>query len=391
MMAFRTGRRMLVLGSIVTILAAGALAGGLSFKRSRAHRGAAGAPQGGAVLASTKTKEEPGKTAIPVSVAVIARGPVSSYITSTANLVPEQEVKILAEAEGRVAELHVEEGTRVGRGQILASLAHEDAEIALKKAELRSSNTRSAYERAASLLSDNLVSREAYDRTALESEMAAQELAEARFRLEKTFIRAPFGGHITNREIKLGQHVRPGDTLFTVSDFDPLTARIYLPEKDVYGLQEGRDVRITLKANEATRFHGRDRHGEDYRGGDGDPARGPSRSLRHSRHRPRAARPGGAGAARGGHPRASGCLRLRRPGRHRREAHRLPGSRGRGADRGGLRSVARRAGDHRRPGRTAAGLPDQGDPDPRGVRPRRRRRPNHPGLNATDAATRTGS
>jgi len=257
MMAFRTGRRMLVLGSIVTILAAGAVAGGLSFKRSRAHRQAAGAPQGGAVLASTKTKEEPGKTAIPVSVAVIARGPVSSYITSTANLVPEQEVKILAEAEGRVAELHVEEGTRVGRGQILASLAHEDAEIALKKAELRSSNTRSAYERAASLLADNLVSREAYDRTALDSEVAAQELAEARFRLEKTFIRAPFGGHITNREIKLGQHVRPGDTLFTVSDFDPLTARIYLPEKDVYGLQEGRDVRITLKANEATRFHGR--------------------------------------------------------------------------------------------------------------------------------------
>ncbi len=257
MMAFRTGRRMLVLGSIVTILAAGAVAGGLSFKRSRAHRGAAGAPQGGAVLASTKTKEEPGKTAIPVSVAVIARGPVSSYITSTANLVPEQEVKILAEAEGRVAELHVEEGTRVGRGQILASLAHEDAEIALKKAELRSSNTRSAYERAASLLADNLVSREAYDRTALDSEVAAQELAEARFRLEKTFIRAPFGGHITNREIKLGQHVRPGDSLFTVSDFDPLTARIYLPEKDVYGLQEGRDVRITLKANETTRFHGR--------------------------------------------------------------------------------------------------------------------------------------
>src|SRR5260221_6437984 len=38
MMAFRTGRRMLVLGSIVTILAAGAVAGGLSFKRFRAHR-----------------------------------------------------------------------------------------------------------------------------------------------------------------------------------------------------------------------------------------------------------------------------------------------------------------------------------------------------------------
>ncbi len=249
-------RRIRVLAVVLMILGAGAAAAGWSLRRHRAVRAAA-APGAAALPASNKTMAEPEKTAIPVSVAVIVRGSISSYITSTANLVPEQEVKILAEAEGRVAELHVEEGNRVGRGQILAALAHEDAEIALKKAELRSASTRSAYERVASLLVDNLVSREAYDRAAFENEVAGQELAEARFKLEKTFIRAPFGGHITDRSIKLGQHVRPGDILFTVSDFDPLIARIYLPEKDVYGLQEAREVRITLKANETTRFHGR--------------------------------------------------------------------------------------------------------------------------------------
>jgi membrane fusion protein (multidrug efflux system) len=57
--------------------------------------------------------------------------------------------------------------------------------------------------------------------------------------------------------IRPGQHIRPGDVLFSVADFDPLIARIYLPEKDVLGLSEGRSVRITLKANEATQVKGR--------------------------------------------------------------------------------------------------------------------------------------
>ena len=67
------------------------------------------------------------KAPVPVSVASLATGPVSSYITSTANLVTENEVKVLAESEGRLAELLVEEGERVDKGQALASLAREDA------------------------------------------------------------------------------------------------------------------------------------------------------------------------------------------------------------------------------------------------------------------------
>ena len=54
-----------------------------------------------------------------------------------------------------------------------------------------------------------------------------------------------------------GQHVQVGDELFQVTDFDPLIARIYLPERDVIGLTEGREVRIRLNAAEAVAFAGR--------------------------------------------------------------------------------------------------------------------------------------
>ena len=204
-----------------------------------------------------KEGDEKEKTPVPVSVAAIATGPVSAYISSTANLVAEADVKVLAEAEGRVAGVLVEEGNRVGKGQVLARLVKDDAEIALTKAQVRLENSRLNYERAEQEVKDHLISQEQFDRTHLENQIAQQELAEAQWRLAKTTIRAPFGGRVTERFLKLGQHIRPGDQLFTVADFDPLIAKIFLPEKDVIGLKEGREVRITMKASEQMRFRGR--------------------------------------------------------------------------------------------------------------------------------------
>ena len=75
--------------------------------------------------------------------------------------------------------------------------------------------------------------------------------------VEKTEIRAPFDGRVTWRNVTLGQHIQPGAELFTVTDFDPLVSRIYLPETDVLALNAGRDVEITLKADETVQFQGR--------------------------------------------------------------------------------------------------------------------------------------
>jgi len=197
------------------------------------------------------------KAPIPVDTAAVEVGPVSSYLSATANLVPENEVKVLAEWEGRLAKLHVEEGRQVAAGQILAELADDDAEIALEKAEVKASNVEMVHERAQRLVDQGLMAREAFDQTTADHRIAQQELEEARWKLEKTRIRAPFAGRVTERFVQPGQHLRPGDELFIVADFNPLVARVYLPERDVLSLQEGRAVRITLKADEEVVFDGR--------------------------------------------------------------------------------------------------------------------------------------
>ncbi len=202
-------------------------------------------------------KTEDKKAPVPVEVAVIGSGPISSYITATANLVAEYEVDVLAEVEGRIAQLLVDEGHRVRKGQHLATLVRDDQEILLRKAELRETNARAAFERGQDLIGKELISREEYDKLSMDFEIAQQELAEARWRLDKTTLRAPFAGRVSERMVQPGQHVRPGDELFQVTDFDPLIARIYLPERDILGLEPGRRVRIRLNADESVRFAGR--------------------------------------------------------------------------------------------------------------------------------------
>lgn len=216
-----------------------------------------GTSKDGAATASATGKNGNGKTAVPVNVAAVAAGPISSYVAATANLVAENEVKVVSEADGRVERLLVEEGDSIQQGQPLAVLARGDAQILREKARVRASNAKVAYARARDMRAKDLLSQDDYEKISMEKEVADQELAEAEYRLGKTTIRAPFSGTVTERMINEGQHVRPSEVLFTLTDFDPLVARIFLPERDVLSLRNGREVRLTLRAASDIAFRGR--------------------------------------------------------------------------------------------------------------------------------------
>ncbi len=187
--------------------------------------------------------EEDKEAPVPVEVARAERGSIASYITASANLVPENNVTVLAEAEGRIVQLLVEEGHRVKRGQALAVLVRGDAEIALSKARAEAANAELAVQRAEAMRDKGLISNEEFDKLTTEHHVAVQEVAEAEWELSKRTIRAPFAGRITERYANAGGTVRPGDQIFQVADFNPLVARIYLPEGEVLGLSPGKPSR----------------------------------------------------------------------------------------------------------------------------------------------------
>lgn len=255
-------RRRLIVPTVIVGLLVIAIAAAAFFMRNGGDKGSGGDKAAMAAAGTSATgKDGDGETEekapVPVSVEAAKTTDISSYITATANLVAEQQVDLVAESEGRVTGLSVEEGTTVGRGAVLASLNRDDAQILYNKARVRAANARAAFDRASELHERGLLSRSDFDAREMERRVADEELNEAEYRLSKTTIRAPFGGQIVSRHIVQGQHVRPGEKLFTIVDADPLIARIYLPERDVVGLSEGQKVRMNLRAADGVVFAAR--------------------------------------------------------------------------------------------------------------------------------------
>lgn len=262
-------QRWLAIGLTTAVLltAAFALTGGLNARGeeaagTKAADGGDAASAEGAEGTGTEGEENGEKAeeetpAVPVELATVGTEDIASYITATTNLVAEGEVMVLSEVEGRVTRVARDEGDFVEKGQILATLDREDAEIALEKARVREENAKTVYDRGRTLAEDELISAEDLDKRRLDYELARQERAEAEWRLAKTEIRAPISGRVSERSTQQGQHVRPGDELFQITDFDPLLARIYLPEKDVLSLSPGRRVEMSLDAAPDVTFTGR--------------------------------------------------------------------------------------------------------------------------------------
>lgn len=240
-------RRVAIAAGLLTAVAA---AGFVGYSRFSAPASADGGKP--ATKDDKKAKEPPVVAVIPV-----ATGPISAYIQATANLVAEDEVKVVAEAEGKVVQLLVEEGDSVRKGQKLVQIDKADPTLAVQKAELALRKAQMDFERAETMAGEKLISPQEQDKSRYERDVAGHALEEARYRLDKTAVLAPFDGKITVRKVQPGQAVKLGEELFTIADFEPLVARIFLPEREVLDLKVGQQAQLTLKAREDVRFAGR--------------------------------------------------------------------------------------------------------------------------------------
>lgn len=186
--------------------------------------------------------------AVPVEIAVVGLGPIESVIRSTSTLEAEQQVTVFAEAARRVTEILVEEGVRVAKGALLLRLQDGEQRSALAKAKTLYDQAEREWQRQERLFEQKLTTEKAFNDALAAFEQRKLEVADAERELGYTQVRAPIGGTVTRRFVKLGDQVNPGTQLFEIVDFESLQALVYLPEKDIAQLAVGQTVRLTAAA-----------------------------------------------------------------------------------------------------------------------------------------------
>ena len=183
-------------------------------------------------------------------------------VRAVGRLVPNREVVVSTQVTGIFMQIKADIGTRVDAGEALAELDPTDYTLALNEsqANLQSAQARRVvaennYERAKSLLPDNVITLELFDQAEAEYRSSQALISQleavvdiARHRIGKTVIRAPFDGYVSQRWVELGQNVAVGDPVMSIADMETMRVRIHISEHDYVHLDKDDPVTVMVEA-----------------------------------------------------------------------------------------------------------------------------------------------
>ncbi len=192
------------------------------------------------------------------------------FVESIGTLNPYDVVTISSELDGILKAIHVDEGSFVTRGQVIAEIKKTDYQLAvehaaavLKQAEAALANAKQEHLRKESLYREELVTKQQFDdivaRVALtqgDLERAKAGLDLAQEKLTKTKIFTPMAGSVREKKVTAGDYIRNGTFLVSVIRTDLLKLSFSVTEKDVGRLRDGQDVSFVVDAFPGREFSG---------------------------------------------------------------------------------------------------------------------------------------
>ncbi|HET7239984.1 MAG TPA: efflux RND transporter periplasmic adaptor subunit [Gemmatimonadales bacterium] len=209
-------------------------------------KGAAGAPGGGG-----------GPPAMPVEVVAARTDTVVDAILATGQIEAMQSVELRPDIEGRIAEILVREGATVAKGTPLFKVDDAELKAEVARAEADRDLARQSLARTRELLGQKASSQSELERAEATSRSTEAQLALLKVRLDRTVVRAPFGGVAGERHVSLGDYVTTSTALVTVQTVSPQRASFQVPERYADQLKVGQQVTFRVAALPGREFTGR--------------------------------------------------------------------------------------------------------------------------------------
>jgi RND family efflux transporter MFP subunit len=264
--------------------------------------------QGGTSVSADEPKKTPPPREVRVKPA--AERTVARTVSATGTLAADEQVVLGTKVAGRLAEVPVDLGTRVRRGQMVGRLDQSDfklrvdqAEAALQQARVRLGLTptgaderidpeKTAIVRQARAMLDDarlirdrsvkLMEMELIARAQLDSVEASLQVAEGRYQdsleevrtrqavvsqrrseldlarqqLADTVILSPLDGAVSLKQASVGEYLAAGAPVATLVRTHPLRLRVPVPEREGAGVRAGHAVTLTVEGD-STVYRGR--------------------------------------------------------------------------------------------------------------------------------------
>jgi membrane fusion protein (multidrug efflux system) len=207
----------------------------------------------------------------PEDVATVQNSTLASGPAITGTIQPERRADLRAEVSAMVLKVLKENGDTVKHGDLLATLdstsirdALMSAEAAARAADQALDQANRQYERMKTLRGSGMASAQALDdaegrRNAAQSDVqgAKSRVVAARQQMQRTEVRAPFDGVVTERKVSPGDTAQVGKELLKVIDPASMRFEALVSAENVGEVKAGQMVRFRVNGYGDREFAGK--------------------------------------------------------------------------------------------------------------------------------------
>ena len=225
-----------------------------------------------------------------ISTANVEARDISFAINAAGEIGPADQVSVRPEINGKIAELPVDIGDKVKKGQLLCRLDDTDlqsekesqlsqiagAKLQIEAATFQVEKTDREFKRNQQLFESRLVAQEIFDNAKTDHEVARNSLALSRNALEraekalkqiddklaKTRIEAPFDCTVLIRPVSLGQTVsgsagfNSGTEIMSIANLNDMIITAHINQADVTRMKSGQPVDVQVESVPGLRMKG---------------------------------------------------------------------------------------------------------------------------------------
>lgn len=210
-----------------------------------------------ALLWSFCARAQDGPPPAPVRVATAQLTSMSATVLAPGTVVSRQDASVAAEIAGRL-EWVAEVGQEVEQGEVIARIDDESLELELRQAEATVRRLEASLRYASSqldrqrqLASQNIAARNALEESESQRDMIEQDLIQARVaaeqirhRLDRSSVRAPFGGRVVERYREAGEYLPVGGEVTRLVATRNIEVRAQAPIAVARHVSEGMEVTV---------------------------------------------------------------------------------------------------------------------------------------------------
>ena len=194
---------------------------------------------------------------INVNVVTVQYESINTDYTANGTFLPKAETNLSSEISGKVVSVLVKEGSRVGAGQVVATIKKDAIEVDMSQAQNNLQNAIIDNQRYENAFKTGGVTKQQLDNSRLQLKNAQAAVRAQSVRVNNAAVRAGISGTINKRMVEPGAVVSPGTPMFEIVNINTLKLSVLVDESQISKLQIGQVVPISVNVYPEDSYSGR--------------------------------------------------------------------------------------------------------------------------------------